>query len=316
MNAYTAGVDVGGTKVAYGLFDNGKALISKRAHSTEQGLSPAEFLRGVADQLRVLCEDQGVDPESLNGVGLGLPCFIRQPDGHIIKSSNIPTLRDFPARGFLEDMLGIHIELGNDTHAAGLAENRQGAGRGHEYMLYCSVSSGISSAPILNGKLFRGSYGFAGESGHMVVTPGEGITCACGKQGCFMSWCSGHMIAQHIQRWISQGGETIMLDMADGDPMKITAHELKRAWEMGDDMAARAVDQMQKYLSLWFFDLYVFTNINCFVLGGGLLKMGSSFWDEVERRFRALDDGGSPVFFKRAELGDDTGIIGANELLY
>ncbi len=314
--SYTVGVDVGGTKVAYGLFDGEKKRIAKSVYPTAQGLPPAEFLSDVAKRVCTLCEEHGVDPQSLSGVGLGMPCFIRQTDGHIIKSSNIPTLRDFPARAFLENALGTRIELGNDTHAAGLAESRHGAGRGYQDMLYCSVSSGIASAPILGGKLFRGSYGFAGESGHMVVTPGEGVTCACGKQGCFMSWCSGHMIVKHVQRWIAEGGQTAMLAMANGDPMRITTHELSRAWQQSDKMAVRAVEQMQQFLSLWLFDLYLFTNINCFVLGGGLLKMGDAFWDEVFRRFHQLDDGGMPVYFKRAEMGDETGIIGANELLY
>ena len=315
--AYSVGVDVGGTKIAYGLFDERRELIAQRAHPAAQGLIPSAFMDGIVEQIAELCLENDVDISSLSGVGLGMPCFIRQPDGHIIKSSNIPTLNDFSAKAYLETALyPVRVELDNDGHAAALSEYRHGAGRGFEHMLYCCVSSGIGSTPIVDGKLFRGSYGFSGESGHMLITPGEGVECACGKRGCFMSWCSGHMIVKHIRNWIASGEETKMLELADGDASKITTHHIKQAYILGDPMAKRAVEQMQHYLSTWLFNIYVFTNINCFVLGGGLLKMGAEFWAEIERRFHELDDGGCEVFFKHAQMGDEAGIFGANELLY
>ena len=314
---YTAGIDVGGTKVAYALFDIEGNLLLRRQEGTPQHLGAEAFLEHIAAQTRALCAEYGAQIDSLRGVGIGMPCFIRQPEGHIIKSSNISALRDVPAKALLERALpGVRIALGNDTHAAGLAESRRGAGVGCDNILYCSVSSGIASAPILGGKLFLGSYGFSGESGHMIATPGEGILCACGKQGCFMSWCSGHMIVRHIRKWIEEGESTAMLALAAGDPLRISTIELRQAWGMGDMLAIRAIEQMQRFFALWFFNLYVFTNINCFVLGGGLLHMGEPFWEGVYAQFRALDDGGCPVYFKHAVLADDTGVVGANELLY
>ena len=317
IGSFSMGVDVGGTKIAYGLFDENKTLVARQIEATLQGEDPADFLRGIVVKIAMLCKENQIDVRQLNGVGIGAPCFIRHSDGHIIKSSNIPTLHNFPARTFLTETLGgIRVELDNDTHAAGLAESRHGAGRGYDSILYCSVSSGIASALIIHKQLFQGSYGFSGESGHMLITPNEGVECACGKRGCFMSWCSGHMIVKHIQNWIANGEKTIMLDLVGGDPSHITTTEIQKALVLSDELAMRAVLQMQNYLSLWLYNLYVFTNINCFVLGGGLLKMGTKFWQGVEERFRALDDLGSPVFFKQVELGDDAGIIGANELLY
>ena len=312
VERHTIGIDVGGTKIAFGLFDEDRRLLTTLRVPTPQELDAEAFLAYLAQKAKSI----GLR-RNLSGVGIGLPCFIRQPEGHIIKSSNIPALRDVRAKALLEQLLpGVAIAIGNDTHAAGLAESRHGAGKAFSNILYCSVSSGISSAPILSGKLFLGSYGFAGESGHMIATPGQGLHCPCGKQGCYMSWCSGHMIVRHIQQWIAEGGKTRMLDLADGNPEWITTVELREAWEKGDAMAARAVEQMQQFFALWFFNLYTFTNINCFVLGGGLLYMGETFWNEVYRRFYDMEDGGCPVFFERASLGDDVGTIGANELLY
>ena len=311
----TMGIDVGGTKIGYALFDDNDQILSHIREQTPQDLSAEALLDHIAGRAQALCDQHNIQLNNLSGIGIGVPCFIRQPEGYIIKSSNIPALREIAAKTYLEQKTGTRIALGNDTHAAGLAESRRGAGRGYESILYCSISSGIASAPILNGNLFLGSYGFAGESGHMLITPDQGEYCPCGKRGCFMSWCSGHMIVKHIQTWIKNGDKTAMLDMVGGDPQKITTHQLKAAYDINDAMAIKAVQQMQKYFALWFFNLYVFMNVNCFVLGGGLIHMGEAFWDEVFSQFSALDDTGGIVHFKPATLGDETGVIGARELL-
>lgn len=320
MNAhYSVGIDVGGTKIAFGLFDENRNLVAKRTISTMQGQPPEIFFNSLADQTQKLCAENSVDVKALIGVGVGMPCFIRQQDGYIFKSTNIPSLHCCMAKDSISEAFGgIRIELDNDTHVAALAESRQGAGSGIDNMLYCAVSSGIASAPIIDGKLFRGTYGFSGESGHMIITPDEGIECGCGKRGCFMSWCSGIMIAKHVQKWINEGEPTVMTEIVD-DVAKITTKEIAKAWRMNDQMATRAVQQMQTYFALWFYNLYIFTNISFFVLGGGLLKMGDDFWETIIVKFNALSCETSsecPVSFMPALLGENFGIIGANELLY
>jgi glucokinase len=316
---YSVGIDVGGTKTAFGLFDENQKLVSTKRVPTIQGQTPDIFINGLANHVQSLCDSNHIDIKKLLGVGVGMPCFIRQKDGYIFKSTNIPSLHGFMAKDKISESLGgIRVELDNDTHAAALAENRQGAGKGVENMLYCAVSSGIATAPIIHGELFRGTYGFSGESGHMIITPGEGIRCACGKKGCFMSWCSGIMIVKHVQQWISEGGTTIMTELVGG-ACNISTKEIAEAWRLNDSMATRAVKQMQHYFALWFYNLYLFTNIPYFVLGGGLLKMGDDFWSQIFDEFNDLNCDTSsecPVTFKKAKLIENFGIIGANELLY
>ena len=312
---YTIGIDVGGTKIALGLFDENKAIIARERTKTPSNLPPENFIAAIDTAIKNLCAKNGVCLSQISGIGIGMPSFIRR-DGYILKTSNIPLLHHFPAGEMLRALLpGIPIVLDNDTHAAALAESRQGAGKGFKDMIFCVVGTGIASAPVIDGKLFRGSDGYSGESGHMLITPGEGILCGCGKRGCLMSYCSGSMIVKHIQSWIANGEETSMSSLA-GSPERITTQEICQAFRAGDVLAARAIRQMQKYLAIWFFDLYIFMNINCFVLGGGLLKMGNDLWDGVLEEFHRLNDCDEPVYFKKAVLNDDFGIIGANELLF
>ena len=178
------------------------------------------------------------------------------------------------ARAYLMEKLGgARVLLDNDSHTGALAEFRHGAGRGFQNIVYCPVSTGISSGIVIDGRLFRGRYGWSGESGHMIVTPGEGIECGCGNRGCLMSWCSGSMIVRHIRSWIAAGEPTVMAELAGGAE-KITAVHLRQACGLGDAMALRALGQMAKFLGIWLYNLYVTLNINCFIFGGGLTGFG------------------------------------------
>jgi len=181
-------------------------------------------------------------------------------------------------------------------------------------MLYCPVSTGISSAIIIDGKLFRGSYGWAGESGHTIITPGEGVMCGCGNRGCMMSYVSGSMIAKHVQNRIAQGEKTVMTELAGGAD-RITALHIQQGYDLGDPLALWAVAQMAKYMAVWLYNLYVSFNINCFVFGGGLLKFGDRLFPAVRAQFDAYNQSDLPVHFKNAELTEDFGIVGAMELL-
>ncbi|MDR2630524.1 MAG: ROK family protein [Spirochaetaceae bacterium] len=316
MGAYVMGIDVGGTKIACGLFDEKKTLVAQRRCPSDPALPPEAFFDGLIREVHTLLDEQSLDLDALRGIGLGMPSFILFEQGHIVKTSNLVNIRDFPAKTYLTERLpGMPIVLDNDAHVAALAENRFGAGRGFKNMLYCPISTGIATGIIINGKLFRGTYGWAGETGHMIATPGEGLVCGCGNQGCFMSWCSGSMIIKHIQSWIAQGAKTLMTDLA-GDAAKIDCFYLEMAYDRGDPLAQRALDQMARYLGLWFFNLYMTFNIDCFVLGGGLLKMGEKLLDPVRRIFDSYNRNEKPVYFKPAELEDRFGIIGAAELIF
>jgi glucokinase len=324
MESYTIGIDAGGTKTAYGILDGRKNILHRISHPSDINASPEAFFDTMAGNIEGLIKSAGIKKEELRGVGIGMPSFVLFEEGRIIKTSNLPNIRDFPARAYLMKKLGgLRVILDNDSHTGAIAEHRLGAGRGFDNMLYCPVSTGISSGIIINGKIFRGRYGWSGESGHMIVTPDEGIMCGCGNRGCLMSWCSGSMIVKHIQNWIDSGEKSSMTDMAGPDG--ISCHHLEMAWREGDPLAVRAIDQMVLYLGVWTYNLYVTFNINCFVFGGGLIKMGRGLSKEGDERdllgrmkeiFDGYNKNDMPVYFKEAELGDDFGIIGAAELLF
>lgn len=317
MERYAIGIDVGGTKIAYGVYDSERKLVMKSRGRSDPKLSPEAFFDGIGEEIRRLAGELGCAVQDLRGVGVGMPSFVNFEDGYILKTTNLTKIKDFPARDYLKRELGADfpIILDNDSHTGALAEYRYGAGQGFDHMLYCPVSTGISSGIIVDGRLFRGRYGWAGESGHMILTPGQGIECGCGNRGCAMSWCSGSMVVKHIRSWIDEGQSSAMVDLAGGAEMISTEH-VNAAWEQGDEMARRAVEQMANAMATWFFNLYVILNINCFVLGGGLLGMGEKLFGRMRQIFDDYNQNDYPVYFKTAELSVDAATIGAVELLY
>lgn len=313
MGGYTIGIDVGGTKTAYGLFDGQLNIIARERRASDAGMDGEAFFGAIAETVKGMLP--GGDLSKLNGVGIGMPSYIDYQKGYIIKTSNLVNIKDFYARDFLSAKLdGARVALDNDGHAGALAEHRYGAGRGFTHMLYCPVSTGLSSGIIIGNELFRGSYGFSGESGHMIATPGEGLLCGCGNRGCVISWCSGSMIVKHIQNWIGAGEKTVLTEIA-GSADAIQTYHINEAYDSDDGLAIRAVEQMAKYLAVWLFNLYVTLNINCFVFGGGLLNMGDRLFPRVREQFDAYNRDAHPVYFKTAELGGDYGIIGAASLV-
>ena len=315
MEQFTVGIDVGGTKTAYGIFDGQKNLVRYLNHPSDVDCSPQDFFDRIGTNVKELMVACQITKENVLGVGLGMPSFILYDEGYIVKTSNLVKIKDFPARSWLSQKLdNIPVILDNDARAAGMAELRYGAGRGFDTMFFCPVSTGISSSLFIKGKPFRGTYGWAGESGHMIATPGEGIECGCGNRGCFMSWCSGSMIVQHIKKWINNGEQTIMAELAGGTD-NIDSIILEKACDQGDAMAIKALNQMIHWLGVWFFNLYVSCNVNCFVMGGGLVNMGKKLLSPVRNVFDELNHDKRPVFFKVAECGENCGIIGAAELV-
>jgi len=316
MGLYTVGIDVGGTKIAYGLFDRDKNLIKKVRTLSDPAITSEAFFDGICETINSILAEEGVKLDQLRGIGLGMPSFVLFDEGKIIKTSNLTNIRDFAARSYMMKKLdSVRVVIDNDSHTGALAEFRHGAGRGFKHMLYCPVSTGISSGIIINEQLFRGTYGWSGESGHTIVTPGEGIECGCGNKGCLMSYCSGSMIVKHIQKKIAGGDTTILSELAGGTD-KITAIHILEAYDKGDAMAHWAVEQMALYMGTWLYNLYTVLNINCFVFGGGLLHFGDRLFKRVREVFDEYNKNDMPVYFKNAELGEDFGMIGAAELIF
>lgn len=313
------GIDIGGTKIAYGLFDEERRLLKKAKAPSDDRKAGEEFFEPVFDMIHAFSEEAGRRGGLLSGIGIGITGFVDFQKGALSQTASLPKLSGFPVRSYLESRLGppVRIALDNDCHCGALAEFRHGAGRGHKSMLYCPVSTGISTGMILDGRLFRGSNGASGESGHMLACVSEDLkqNCECGNRGCFNSLCSGKAITGYVKQWILEGNESILPALAGGIE-NITAKHISEACDLGDPLALRALEQMAHYLAVWIFNVYMLLNVDCIVFSGGLLSMGDKLMDRVRKEFEMYHKNEFPVSFCQTQLGEDSGLLGALELLF
>ena len=308
-NKYVIGVDVGGTKVAYGLFDSDGTIIDKEWHPTDADADGIEFSDTIIGRIKALMKKNDLTYEQLGGIGIGMPSFIDQESGYVYMTSAMPRIKDFSMREYLERHLPARIVLDNDANAAALAEYRHGAGRGSRHMVYIVVGTGHGSGIIIDGKVFSGSYGAAGECGHALATPNEGIMCGCENRGCYMSHIAGKHLPERVELGLKSGIKSAL------SPETANGENLLKAYESGDALAIKLIEDMARYLAYSVFNVYQMLNIDTFVFGGGLTALGDALFDRMRSEFDKIYHISFPVHFKMAELKEDIGIIGAAEYL-
>ena len=309
MAAFRLGIDVGGTKTAYGLFNADNELIDRYQHPSPADADGPAFCDLLIEGIRTVLERNGLEQRDVQGVGICMPSFILYDEGYVCMTSALVNIKNFAMRDYLAARLDVPFVLDNDSNGAALAEYRYGAGRGSRHMIYMATSTGIGSGLILNGQLFRGSYGWAGESGHMLITPDSGLMCGCENQGCFMSWASGRYIPEQVRR-LAKGRRTT-LDLGE----KLDCVALNEACRAGDALALEALDQTAHYIAVCVFNIYQLLNVNLYVFGGGLTRFGDLLFGRIRAEFDRYNHVPQPVEFRIAELKQDFGIIGAAELV-
>ncbi|MEA5047408.1 MAG: ROK family protein [Eubacteriales bacterium] len=309
QNGYVIGIDAGGTKVAYGLFDPAGERMDRIQHPTDICATGESFADTLIENIQNLLARNGREISELAGIGICMPSFILFDEGVILMTSAMPGIKQFPMRDYLESRLHIRVVLDNDSNAAALAEYRRGAGRGSRHLVYITAGTGLGSGIIIDGKLFRGSYGWAGECGHMLATPDEGLMCGCENRGCFMSYASGRSISARVRGQMTYCSTTMLTpETADGE------HVLE-AYYRDDPLAKEVIETTAHFLGVCAFNIYQMLNINRFVFGGGLTNFGGVLFDRVRTEFDKFNHIPLPVEFRIAELGGDTGLIGAAEFV-
>ncbi len=312
MRDYVIGIDVGGTNVKLGLFDGSMQLVSELKYLTDKDATANELMNYLAQQVQALVEKAGLKLRDVKGVGAAFPSSVDFRRGVTLESINIVSLNDQPVREMLEKRLQLPVFVDNDANVATLAEHRFGAGRGYDNLIYATLATGIGGGLILNGQLFRGMHGLAGEIGHMFISDSTGYPCGCGVSGCVQSISSGIYMARYAMDRIKEGEESRILDYA-GTLANVDLVAVGRALQMNDPLALEVVNRGAEYLGRMFHNLNQIFDINIFVYGGGVTNLGHRFTDRMVASYRhhSLIDQKFPAKFLPAELGERAGIIGA-----
>ena len=316
MMRYRVGIDVGATNMKIGLFDGDMKLLDMMQTLTDQEADLNRLMDFIEGSVRMLLTRNDLTTGDLEGVGAALPSYIDYDKGLALETSNIMSLSNAPVRDLLRARLDVKVMLENDANAAALAEHTMGAGVNFDNMIYTALSTGIGGGLILNGRLYRGMHGMAGEIGHMFVSDSTGYPCTCGVTGCVQSISSGANMAKYATDRIKEGYDSSILNYA-GTLSNIDMEAVGKALQSNDPLALEVVNRGAEYLGRMFHSLNQIFDINIFIYGGGVAKLGSRFIDRMIAAYRhhSLIDQHYPAQFIPAKFGDRAGMYGAALLL-
>jgi glucokinase len=302
MDTYIA-VDIGGTQLRAALYPAGetKALIQKRAPTRFKDQSPIDRL---LDLLQSVWPADG----KVRGIGIAAPGPTNPRKGIIYAAPNITGWENLPLAQIVHDRFKTPILLGNDANMAALGEWKFGAGRGFQYVLYITISTGIGGGVIEDGRLLLGCQGLAAEIGHITVLP-DGPLCGCGHRGHLEALASGTAIARYVAEQLASGVPSLLADQHNP-----TARDVSLAAEQGDPLAKSALARAGTYLGHAIADYLHLYNPQVIILGGGVSRSGALIMEPL--RASLADRVISPEYLHglvitTAELGDEAGLMGA-----
>jgi len=306
------GVDLGGTKILT-VVTNSQGKMLSRDHS----ITPAQkgheaVIQSILESAHRAVERADVDISELTAVGIGAPGLSNPETGILFTSPNLAGWRDVPLRDIMQERLGKKTFVINDANAAALGEFYFGAARGIRNFIYITLSTGIGGGIIIDGKIYSGAIGAAGEVGHMTIDD-EGPICNCGNRGCWEALASGTALAKEARHRIKEGVATSILEYAEGDVEKVTAQVIYSAAEQGDSLAKELIARTGYYVGVGLANLINIFNPELIVIGGGLSNIGDMLLEPAFKvaEERAYMEAFQAVRFASAELGRNSGVLGA-----
>ena len=313
MKEYAFGIDLGGTTAKIGLFTTSGALLEKWEVSTDTSNAGEHILENLAAAVLGKMKEKSIQPEQVEGVGIGVP-------GPVLDSSTVPIVcanlggwgeRNVSAQlsGLLD---GLKVLVGNDANVAALGEIWMGAAKGAKNAVMVTLGTGVGGGVVVNGKVIDGVHGAGGEIGHITVNRHETAVCGCGKRGCLEQYSSATGVVRCMKKLLDENPDTPCVLRGT----EFAAKDVFDAARNGDALAAREVDEMSDTLGMALANIASTVDPEAFLVGGGVARAGDVLFAPLNKHFQEYAFKScreTPI--KQASLGNDAGIYGAVRLI-
>lgn len=315
-SGWIAGIDIGGTKTLMLLSSQqAGSEVHERILPTLASDQPDEFFRWLFAELETFCREVGCSLDQLNGAGLGFPGVILQEEG-ILRNAPAFQWPELDIRPVIAQYYSGNIMLDNDVNLAAMGEYDRGAAQGHQHCVMVTVGTGIGAALILNGQLYSGQNGAAGEIGHFIAGDEglhAGYVADADSFGVFEQVTSGTGITEQARRYFAAGkgsSLSLIMSLAGGEVEQIEARHVFRAAESGDVAALEILELPMRYMARGLANITALLNPSIIVIGGGVAASNPSYYlNEVRTRLQRYTV--LPTLLAVAELGNKAGAIGA-----
>lgn len=312
MEKYCIGFDLGGTKMIAGLVDSGKKVLNRVKRKSPGTAGAKAVVEEILSTLNELLEVSGIPLSQVATIGMAVPGVLDRKKGRVMQTPNLG-FYDFPLVEKIRSAFDVPIFLENDVNAGVYGEFVAGAAKGYQHVLGVFPGTGIGGGLILNGQLYAGAGGNAGEIGHMVLQL-DGPLCGCGQYGHIEAIASRSAMARDAVSLIAGGRVHESLLAYGTDIRNISSKFFAEGLKLGDPQVIGIIDRAARQLGQSLAGSVNLLNPECVVIGGGLIeKLGSYYLEKIEASLKASAMAfiAKDVTMKAAELGDNAAIIGS-----
>ncbi|MGB9774373.1 MAG: ROK family protein [Bacteroidota bacterium] len=308
------GIDLGGTTVKAGIVTARGNILQTKAVSTHAEDGPSVVIERIEKLISELLREQR---NEVAGIGIGSPGVVTLDGGMVKYPPNLPGWTEIPLGDILAKKFDMPVAVENDANAAAIAESRFGAGKGEPNFLFIIWGTGVGGGIIMDGKIYRGPSGGAGEIGHMTIDP-DGPLCNCGNRGCVEAFVGQRYLSQRaIERIGKAKQQEKILDLVNGKLDKIEPAILSAAAEAGDILAREILIEAGVKLGIAIASALNLLDFRLVIIGGGISAAPEFVYEAIRTsvRDRVLTPLKPEVRIIRASLGNMAGILGAAALI-
>ena len=281
-NYFVVGVGVGRTKISVGIANLEGNIIARKTTSLRKDDTQRIILRKIVSLIYQITRYSNVEMRKIIGIGIGSPGPLYAHSGIILSPPNFPGWHDVPLKKLIREEFKTPVFIDNDANVAALAEKWFGNGKGIDNFIFLLLDVGIGAGIVINGEIYRGVDGVAGEFGHTSISL-AGKRCECGNYGCLENFASCFAIVSKVKNLISSGRETIITKMVKGRVENIEIEMIIEAARKRDALSLQILREAARYLSIGIANLVNLFNTKTIILGGRLMGAGEILLDPVRK---------------------------------
>ena len=309
MTEVLIGVDLGGTRIRAARLDHQLNIIERHETLT----LAANGLESTLGRIKALIQTvMPKDGSRVSGIGISAPGPLDPETGVIVAPPNLPGWHNVPLGQILHEEFGVPVYAGNDANVAALAEVARGAAKGYRHAIYITISTGIGSGIIYDGRLLLGRAGLAAEAGHMIMLVEGDQVSTLEREA------AGPALARKIRARLEAGASSSIKDAVNGDLNLIDARIIGQAALQGDPLASEIVARCGYTVGLGITTLLHLFNPEVVVVGGGVSNIGEQLFKPMREAIEryALDESyWRDLKLVHSLLNEDVSIFGAAVLV-
>lgn len=304
-------VDLGGTNLRVAAVNGEGGMVERLEEPSDARSGSAAILKKTAEALKAIAAKVEAGKGKVVGVALGFPGIVDPVKGVVYRSPHFPDWKDLDILSYFKAELAWPVTVDNDANLAALGEAWKGAGKGLKNFLMMTLGTGVGGGLVIDGRVFRGDRGFAGEIGHICIET-DGPPCACGSRGCLETFISATGIRRLAEISDQVEGREQMLAKAGKPLARTTVKDLYDAALDGDIFANTLFKKMGNYLGVGVASLVNVLGVETVVVGGGVAEAWDFFIEPAKKELaqRTYEETARSVKLVRAALGNDAALVG------